>query len=146
MSTTTAAPHAVTMTSPAASWNLLRRALLADGAVSGATGTLMLVAASPLGGLLGLNVTLLRAAGLSLLPFAALLVFLSARAAIPQRLVWAIVGYNLLWAIDSVLLLVTGWADPTALGYLFTLGQALAVAAFAGLQYAGLRRVNPARA
>ncbi|MDC0714100.1 hypothetical protein POL68_36885 [Stigmatella sp. ncwal1] len=138
MSTTTAVT-----TAP---WNLLRRALLADGAVSGATGALMLIAASPLGSLLGLNVALLRTAGLSLLPFAALLVFLSSKASIPQRLVWAIVGYNLLWALDSVLLLVTGWADPTALGYLFTLGQALAVAAFAGLQYAGLRRVSPARA
>lgn len=132
--------------SMSASWNLLRRALLADGLVSGATGALMLVAAAPLGGLLGLNETLLRTAGLSLLPFAALLVFLASRASVSHRLVWAIVGYNLLWALDSVLLLVTGWADPTALGYLFTLGQALAVAAFAGLQYAGLRRVRPALA
>lgn len=134
------------MSTLTASWNLLRRALLADGVVSGATGTLLFVAASPLGGLLGLNVALLQVAGLSLLPFAALLVYLAARDRTPPRLVWGIVGYNLLWVLDSVLLLVTGWAEPTVLGYLFTLGQALAVAVFAGLQYVGLRRSEPALA
>lgn len=128
------------------SWKLLRRALLADGVISGTTGALMVIAASPLGGLLGLNVTLLRAAGLSLLPFAALVAYLAVRPQIPQRLVWGIVGYNVLWAIDSVLLVTTGWASPTLWGYLFTLGQALAVVAFAGLQYAGLRRSVPAMA
>jgi hypothetical protein len=128
------------------SWKLLRRALLADGVISGATGALMLIAASPLGSLLGLNVTLLRTAGLSLLPFAALLVYLAVRPTIPPRLVWVIVGCNVLWALDSVLLLASGWASPTLWGYLFTLGQALAVMAFAGLQYAGLRRSTPAMA
>ncbi len=134
------------MNSMTDSWKLLRRALLADGVISGTTGALMLIAAGPLGGLLGLNVTLLRTAGLSLLPFAALLVYLSVRPHIPHRLVWGIVGYNLLWALDSVLLLATGWATPTLWGYLFTLGQALAVVAFAGLEYAGLRRSLPAMA
>jgi len=128
------------------SWKLLRRALLADGVISGATGALMLIAASPLGGLLGLNVTLLRTAGLSLLPFAALLVYLALRPVISTRLVWAIVGINVLWAIDSVLLVTAGWAAPTLWGYLFTLGQALAVMAFAGLEYAGLRRATAATA
>jgi hypothetical protein len=134
------------MSTLTASWNLLRRALLADGVISGTTGLLMFAAAGPLGSLLGLNVALLRAAGLSLLPFAALLVYLAARDRTPHRLVWGIVGYNLLWVLDSVLLLVTGWAEPTLLGYLFTLGQALVVAVFAGLQYVGLRRSEPALA
>jgi hypothetical protein len=128
------------------SWTLLRRALLADGVASGATGALMLLAASPLGGLLGLEVTLLRAAGLSLLPFAALLVFLSVRERIPPRLVLGIVAVNVLWVVDSVLLLVAGWAEPTLWGYLFTGGQALAVAVFAALEYVGLRRARVALA
>ncbi|MDY7231054.1 hypothetical protein [Hyalangium rubrum] len=132
------------MSTLTASWNLLRRVLLADGVISGSTGLLMLLAASPLGGLLGLNVDLLRIAGLSLLPFAAFLVYLAARGNISRRVVWAIVVLNLLWVIDSVLLMVSGWAEPTTLGYLFTSFQALAVAAFAGLQYVGLRRSAPA--
>jgi hypothetical protein len=123
-----------------ASWNLLRRALLADGVISGATGALMFLAASPLGDVLGLEVSLLRLAGLSLLPFAALLVYLAARERTPAWLIWGVVACNLLWVLDSVLLLVMGWAEPTTWGYLFTMGQALAVAVFAGLEYVGLRR------
>jgi hypothetical protein len=128
------------MSTMTASWNLLRRVLLADGVTSGAMGVLLLIAASPLAGLLGLEVALLRAAGLILLPFSALVLYSGARASISPRAVWIIVAANLLWVVDSILLLVTGWADPTTLGYLFTVGQALAVAVFAGLQYAGLRR------
>ncbi|PTL75301.1 hypothetical protein [Vitiosangium sp. GDMCC 1.1324] len=134
------------MSSMTASWNLLRRALLADGVISGTTGALMMIAASPLAGLLGLNVALLRTAGFSLLPFSALLVYLAGRTIVPRWVVWGVVSANLLWVIDSVLLLVTGWADPTLWGYLFTGGQALAVAVFAGLQYVGLRRSVPALA
>ncbi len=132
------------MSKMADSWKFLRRALLADGVSSGAMGALMMIAAIPLGDLLGMNVSLLRAAGLSLIPFAALLVYLALRPTIPHRLVWAIVGYNVLWAIDSIVLLAAGWATPTTWGYLFTIGQALAVMVFAGLEYAGLRRSVPA--
>lgn len=128
------------------SHSLLSRALLADGVVSGATGALMFAAAGPLSPLLGLQSPLLRTAGLSLLPFAALLVYLAVRPRVPRPLVWGIVGYNLLWALDSLLLLTTGWVAPTLWGYLFTVVQALAVAAFAGLQYAGLRRPSAALA
>lgn len=126
--------------------SLLSRALLADGIISGATGALMFAAAGPLSSLLGLQSPLLRTAGFSLLPFAALLVYLAARPRVPRPLVWAIVGYNLLWALDSLLLLTTGWVAPTLWGYLFTVVQALAVAVFAGLQYAGLRHPSAALA
>ncbi|QRN97042.1 hypothetical protein JRI60_50175 [Archangium violaceum] len=128
------------------SQTLLSRALLADGVISGATGALMFAAASPLSQVLGLQSTLLRTAGISLLPFAALLVYLALRPRVPRPLVWGIVGYNLLWAIDSLLLLTTGWVAPTLWGYLFTGVQALAVAVFAGLQYAGLRHSSAALA
>ena len=134
------------MSAMTASWNLLRRVLLADGVASGAMGALLLLAAGPLGSLLGLDVTLLRTAGFMLIPYAALLVYFAARTTIPYRAVWVIVGVNLLWVIDSVLLLVTGWAEPTLWGYLFTAGQALTVALFAGLEYVGLRRSIPALA
>ncbi|WP_224365153.1 hypothetical protein [Hyalangium versicolor] len=134
------------MSTMTASWNLLRRVLLADGVASGAMGVLLLVAAGPLAGLLGLELALLRAAGVILIPYGALVLYVGARTSISPRAVWIIVTVNLLWVVDSILLLVTGWADPTTLGYLFTVGQALAVAAFAGLEYAGLRRSPPALA
>ena len=121
---------------------LLRRALQVDAVVSGATGLLLTAAAGPLADLLGLHVDLLRFAGLSLLPFAILLAWLAARPTVPRRMVWAVIAYNLLWAVDSILLLTTGWVSPTTLGMLFVAGQALIVAGLAELQWFGLRRAT----
>jgi hypothetical protein len=55
-------------------------------------------------------------------------------------LVFAVVACNGLWALDSVLLLVTGWIEPTVLGEVFVLGQALTAAVLAELEFLGLRR------
>lgn len=119
---------------------LLRRALLADGIAGGAMGLLMTLAADPLAERLGLPTILLLLAGLSLLPFAALLLYLARRPSVPRRLAWGIVAYNLLWVAESVLLLLGGWVEPTTLGYVFVAGQALAVLCLAELQVFGLRR------
>jgi hypothetical protein len=54
--------------------------------------------------------------------------------------VWAVIGLNVLWAVDSFLLLATGWVAPNALGYVFIVGQALTVGVLAELEYVGLRR------
>ncbi|AUX43422.1 membrane protein [Sorangium cellulosum] len=120
----------------------LRRALLADAVVSGATGLLMLAGAAPLAGLVGLPEALLRGAGASLLPFAALVAWLGTRARPGRTAVLAVVAVNALWVIDSVLLLALGWFDPTALGVTFVAAQALIVAAFAEAQVIGLRRAQ----
>ena len=53
--------------------NALRRALFLDAAASGGMGLLLLVAAGPLAGLLGLPLSLLRSVGVFLVPFAAML-------------------------------------------------------------------------
>ncbi|GMU01626.1 hypothetical protein KH5H1_57460 [Corallococcus caeni] len=122
------------------SGSLLRRALLLDGVASGAMGLLMAVAAGPLGPLLGLEPGLLRAAGLGLIPFALLLGYLAARETLPSWPVWFVVAVNALWVVDSVLLMTHGPTAPTGLGVAFVTAQALAVAVFAALEYAGLRR------
>ena len=118
----------------------LRAALAGDAAVSGATGLLMIVAAGYVDGLLGLPAGLMRYAGLSLLPFAALVGWLASRESVPRAAVWGVIAYNALWSIDSLLLLVSGWVAPTALGIAFVIAQALVVAVFAELQYFGLKR------
>ncbi|MCP3139242.1 hypothetical protein [Pyxidicoccus xibeiensis] len=127
------------MTAMTSTKSLLGRTLLLDGIITGATGALMFLAAAPLADLLGLHERLLRIAGFSLLPFAALVVFLAVRPLVSRPLVWAIVCINVLWAVDSLLLLTTDWVAPTALGYAFTVFQAVTVAGFACLQYVGLR-------
>jgi len=123
----------------------LRRVLLADAATSGATGLLMMACAGPLEELLGLPDALLHDAGLALLPFAMLVAYLATRESQWRPAVWAVIGSNALWAIDSVLLLLTGWIEPNKLGIAFVIAQALVVAILAQLEYLGLRRSDGAR-
>jgi hypothetical protein len=118
----------------------LRRVLLADAMTCLAAGFLTLFGASFLDALLGVPPALLRYAGASLLPFAALLVYLGTREYSSRALIWAVVAWNAVWAFDSIALLFTGWIAPTGLGIAFISAQALAVALFAELEYAGLRR------
>lgn len=120
--------------------SFLRRALLADAVITGATGALMAGGASVLTGMLGLPEPLLRYAGLVLLPFAAFVAFTATRATVSRAAAWAAVLINALWVLDSAALLVTGWVAPTPLGYAFVLFQAAVVASFAMLQFQGLRR------
>ena len=119
---------------------LLRQSLLADASTSAAFGLLMLIAAGPLGHLLGLPELLLRLSGAVLLPFAALLAYLGLREQVNRMAVWAVVIGNGLWAADSLLLLASGWVAPTPAGYAFVIAQALAVLMYAEFQYVGLRR------
>ena len=123
----------------------LPRVLLADAATSGATGLLMMLGAGAAGELLGIPDALLRYAGFTLLPFALLVAYLATRESVWRPAVWAVVAANALWAADSVLLLLTGWIEPNELGIAFIVGQALVVAAFAELEYLGLRRSQAAR-
>ena len=122
---------------------LLRRALLADGTLSGAAGIALLLAAGPLGDQFGLPEALLRVAGLSMLPWAVALSSLARQARPSHAGVLTVVAVNVLWVLGSALLLLAGWVDPTALGYAFVIVQALAVVAFAEVQFLGLRRASP---
>lgn len=127
----------------------LRRVLLLDAASCGAMGLLLLTLSGVLSGVLNLPVGLLREAGMALLPFALLLALLSMRACLPRAAVWAVIVVNAIWAIDSIVLLFTGWVQPNLLGYLFVAGQAAFVALMAELEYVGLRRsvaIAPVRA
>jgi hypothetical protein len=120
--------------------SLLRLALIADAAASGATALLMLAGAGLIAGLLGLPVGLLRYAGLILVPFVAFVAYVGTRPEIPRGAAGAIVVVNFAWVAASVALLVSGAVTPTMLGYAFVLVQALAVGVLAELQWIGLRR------
>lgn len=118
----------------------LRFALIADAAASGALGLGLAALAGPLSGLLGLPEALPRYVGIFLIVWAAGVLWLGTRARPARRAVWAVIAVNAVWALDSVLLLLSGWIAPTALGVAFILVQAAAVAVFAEIQYVGLRR------
>jgi len=123
---------------------LLRRVLVADAIVSGACGLLLLLAAGVLAAPLGLPEPMLRYVGLILLPFAAVVGYLASRPRAPRAAVWTVIVVNAAWTVDSILLLLSGWIEPTTLGIAFVLVQAAAVGVLADLQFLGLRRSVPA--
>ena len=122
----------------------LRRVLFADAATCVAAGLLLMLGSGLLERLLGLPAELSRYAGVSLLPFAALLVYLATRGNLSPPAVWTVIVLNALWTVDSILLLLSGWVEPNGLGHAFVLFQASGVALFAALEYLGLRKSAPA--
>jgi hypothetical protein len=119
---------------------VLRGALALDAAACAATGLLLSLGAGTLAGMLGFPAEFLRGAGLVLLPCAALLAFFASRARLPRLAVHAVIGVNILWIADSLLILVAGWFAPSGLGVAFVLAQAAAVAVVTELEVIGLKR------
>ena len=119
---------------------LLRAALKLDALVTGANGAAYLIAAGPLGDLLGLSPALLRGTGAFLLAFAAAVYVTATRTPIPRPAVYAIVGANVVWAIDSIVAAIAGWGTPETAGTVWIVMQAVVVAGFAELQLTALRR------
>lgn len=122
--------------------NFLRYVLFADAATCLACGLLLTIGGGFLQNLLGLPATLMFYAGLSLFPFTAFLLYAATRKSISKTAVWLIIGANLLWTIDSFLLLVSGYVAPTTFGYVFVIAQALGVLMFANLEFIGLRKAE----
>ena len=129
-----------TATIPTADAGLLRFALRLDAAVSAANGVAYLALFWLLDGWLGVPGGFLAAVGAFLVAFAAFLGRLGAQASPHRGAVIAVITANVLWALDSALLLAADWFSPTAAGQVVIALQALGVVALAGLQYAGLRR------
>lgn len=119
---------------------LLRRVLQLDALLSGGAGLLLCLGAAPLSALLGLPLALLQIAGLLMLPWCGVLLWMARRAPLDRRAVWAVIAVNAAWVVDSLLLLASGWVQPTFWGQAFVIAQALAVVLFAELQYLGLKR------
>jgi hypothetical protein len=119
---------------------LLRGALRADALASGAGGLLMLAGGPALAAPLGLPTGLLQGAGLLCLGWAAVTFLMSRRGTLPAWAVWAVIGLNLAWVVESVVLLLSGWIAPTGLGVAFVLALAAVVDGLALAQWIGLRR------
>ncbi|HET9904308.1 MAG TPA: hypothetical protein VFQ27_11475 [Xanthobacteraceae bacterium] len=124
----------------------LRKVLAIDAVASGATGALVLFGAGFLADWLGLPAALLRGAGLVLAPYVAYVAWLASRREVTAAAVWLVMAANAAWTAASLILLVSGWVAPTALGYAFVIGQAVVVAGLGECQYVGLRRPAAAAA
>lgn len=119
---------------------LLRLALKLDAAVTGLNGAAYVAATPVLADLLGLPAGLLRGVGAFLLVYAAAVWVIATRAAVRPAAVWAVIAINAAWAVDSVTAAALGWGSPTTPGRVWIVLQAIAVAGFAALQWAALRR------
>ena len=128
------------MSNPA---TFLRRVLAFDALSCAGMGVVMLAGTSLAAPLLGLPEAMLEGAGVVLLVFAAFLAWLASRETPPAAGVWAVIIVNAIWVVDSLLVAAGNWAQPTTLGIVFVVGQALIVATLAELEYVGLKRLRP---
>lgn len=122
--------------------NLIRLALVADAAATVATGALLAVGGSFLAGLTGLPATATLPLGLFLVAFAAFVGWVGLQQQTPRGAAMLIVLVNAAWVVGSVIVLLAGTWALTLLGVAFVIAQAVAVAALAALQWAGLGRAN----
>jgi hypothetical protein len=124
----------------------LRRAILADAIFSGLSAVLLTFDAGALAPLLDLPEALLRETGLFLIAYAALVGWLGTRPTMPRVLMAIVIAGNAAWTLASIALLFSGAVTPNLVGEAFVVMQAIAVGAFAELQYIGLRRSDDALA
>jgi hypothetical protein len=129
-----------TATIHTADTGLLRFALRLDAAVTAVNGIAYLALFRLLDGWLGVPGGFLAGVGAFLIAFAAFVGRLSAQPSPHRGAVIAVIAANVLWALDSALLLAADWFSPTAAGQVVIALQAVGVAGLAALQYAGLRR------
>lgn len=118
----------------------LRNVLMADAAISGAAGLLMIAGAGILGPFLELPSSLLFWAGVALVPFVAMLFVVARRSTMSRLMLADIIAINALWVVASFALLFSGMVEPNLLGIAFVSAQALMVALLTELQFVGFRR------
>jgi hypothetical protein len=135
MDISTAANTPATTTS-----GLVRIALKLDAAVTGANALAYLAAFALIDGLLGVSAAVLVPAGAFLLVYAALVGRLASKPAMSRAGVVAVVAANVIWAVDSLIVLAVDMFEPTLAGQIWIALQAVVVLAFAAVQLYALRR------
>jgi hypothetical protein len=119
---------------------LLRFALKADAVITGLNALAYLAAFAVLESLLGVPTAALLGVGAFLAVYAALVWRLATRPTMPGPAIAAVIAFNVLWAVDSLIALGLDWFSPTLGGQIVIAVQAVGVAGFAAIQYLGLRR------
>jgi hypothetical protein len=122
---------------------LLRYALRGNGIFSLITGAAFVLDAKPLADLMGLPWSLaLTIIGAVVLPFALLLLWVTAQKEIHPTLAKTIIALDAAWVIISLLLLLTNWLNLSTAGNWIVAVLAEVVLTFAILQTVGLRRLQ----
>jgi hypothetical protein len=121
---------------------LLRTMLRIDGWSTALFGLVMLAAARPLSGPLGLPPAWSVPFGVAMLGGAAALGLIAGYPRIPRRYGAYVVLGNTVSCVALVVLTFSGLIPLTGLGVAFLLTGALVVGCFAGFEYAGLNRIT----
>jgi hypothetical protein len=121
---------------------LVRLALKLDAVVSGANGVVYLAFAGSLADGLGLSEAALRGVGAFFVVYATTIWVVATRERVNRTAVRAVIVGNLIWAVDSIIVLAAGWLDPETVGAVWIALQALVVGGFAALQGLALRRAG----
>jgi hypothetical protein len=122
--------------------NLIRFAFVADALATAATGALLVIGGALLAELTGLPAAAAMPLGLFLIAFAAFVGWVGLQQQTPRAAATLIVVVNAAWVVGSVIVVLAGTFPLTLLGVAFVLVQAVAVAAFVGLQWVGLGRTR----
>ncbi|HEX6391296.1 MAG TPA: hypothetical protein VFZ89_17670 [Solirubrobacteraceae bacterium] len=115
----------------------LKLALTLDAVITGVSGIAYLALAEPLHDLLGTQASTLRLLGAFLVVFAVGVAVVSR--SLQRPAVVAVIAANVLWVVDSLLVVAAGWLDLETAGAVWAVMQAATVAGFAALQWSGLR-------
>ncbi|MEE4010796.1 hypothetical protein V1T76_01975 [Roseibium sp. FZY0029] len=117
----------------------LKMVLRLDALTCAVTGCLLVGASGWIAGLTALPAGLLFWAGLALFPVAVFMAIFAYADQVPGWASGLIVTGNLLWAVASLLLPITGLVSPNSLGWAFLLVQAVAVLCFTWLEWKAAR-------
>ncbi|MFI9403784.1 hypothetical protein [Nocardia sp. NPDC052316] len=120
----------------------LRTALRVDGWSTGGFGVVMLAGAAVLRDPLGLPTTWSIPFGVAMLGGALALLLIAGAIEIPFHQACAVVAVNAASAVGMVVFALSGLIDLTGLGIAFLFVGATVVAAFAAVEFAGLRRAG----
>jgi hypothetical protein len=125
------------------STNLLTKALLVDGGISGTCGVITLLEASQLDGWLGIEIPLLIGLGIMMVVWGISLFYASSQLQSHLREIGMLVmALNMVWVVGSVVVLAGQLIDLTTVGTWTVIVVGDIVFAFAVAQLVGLRRLS----
>lgn len=118
-----------------------RLTLKLDGVVTGLNGLGYLALATVLDSLLGIGTSVEYPVGVFLLVYALGVLVAGTRERISRKALGTVLVANVLWAVVSIVTVISGALSPTVAGGVWIVLQAVVVALFAALQYVGLKRM-----
>ncbi len=113
--------------------------LVIDAITCAAMAALLLLMPGLVAGLTQITPSVLFWAGLILVPVAIFMMVIARSLMPPAWTVQVVIAGNVLWVLASVILPLSGWIAPNALGWTFLLLQAAIVTVFAWLEWTAIQ-------